>query len=284
MAEPNMTEPDPPAPDLSSLDPATPATAAPAPAPLFSGVGVALVTLFDADGEIDPGSTGKLAASLAGRGMTAVLVNGTTGEAGTLTGPERTELIEAVRAAVPAEVPVIAGTGAPSLRQAAALTRAAVSAGADAVLTWCPPRCADLAGYFLAIGEAAAGRPVLAYHNPFIACADLPVDSLATLPVTGLKDSSGSPDRLLDELARYPGDTYVGSSGLLALAGPMGTAGALLALANLAPEGCVQAWGGDGAAQRTLAAQHLDVRAGGPARLKLLMAGADGTSPASRIC
>jgi len=284
MAEPNMTEPNPPAPDLTTLDPATSATAAPAPAPLFSGVGVALVTLFDADGEIDPGSTGKLAASLAGRGMAAVLVNGTTGEAGTLTGPERTELIEAVRASVPAEVPVIAGTGAPSLRQAAALTRAAVSAGADAVLTWCPPRCADLAGYFLAIGEAAAGRPVLAYHNPFIACADLPVDSLAALRVTGLKDSSGSPDRLLDELARYPGDTYVGSSGLLALAGPMGTAGALLALANLAPEACVQAWGGDGAAQRTLAAQHLDVRAGGPARLKLLMAGADGTSPASRIC
>lgn len=284
MAEPNMTEPNPPAPDLARLDPATPATGAPAPVPLFSGVGVALVTLFDADGEIDPGSTGKLAASLAGRGMAAVLVNGTTGEAGTLTGPERTELIEAVRAAVPAEVPVIAGTGAPSLLQAAAATRAAMSAGADAVLTWCPPRCADLAGYFLAIGEAAAGRPVLAYHNPFIACADLPVDSLAALPVAGLKDSSGSPDRLLDELARYPGDTYVGSSGLLALAGPMGTAGALLALANLAPEACVQAWGGDGAAQRTLAAQHLDVRAGGPARLKLLMAGADGTSPASRIC
>jgi 4-hydroxy-tetrahydrodipicolinate synthase len=284
MAEPNMAEPKPPAPDLPTPGLAPPDVAPPVPAPLFSGVGVALVTLFEADGEIDPGSTGKLAASLAGRGMAAVLVNGTTGEAGTLTGPERTELIEAVRAAVPAAVPVIAGTGAPSLRPAAALTRAAVSAGADAVLTWCPPRCADLAGYFLAIGEAAAGRPVLAYHNPFIACADLPVDRLATLPVTGLKDSSGSPDRLLDELARYPGDMYVGSSGLLALAGPMGTAGALLALANLAPEACVQAWGGDGAAQRALAAQHLDVRAGGPARLKLLMAGADGTSPAARIC
>ena len=274
MAEPTTTEPDRPA----------PAPATPAPATLFSGVGVALVTLFDEDGEIDAGSTGKLAASLAGRGMAAVLVNGTTGEAGTLTGPERTELVEAVRAAVPAAVPVIAGTGAPSLRQAAVLTRAAVTAGADAVLTWCPPRCADLAGYFLAIGEAAAGRPVLAYHNPFIACADLPVDSLATLPVTGVKDSSGSPDRLLDELARYPGATYVGSSGLLALAGPMGTAGALLALANLAPEACARAWGGDGAAQRALAGQHLDVRAGGPARLKLLMAGAGGTSPASRIC
>ena len=63
---------------------------------------------------------------------------------------------------------------------------------------------------------------MLAYHNPFIACADLPVDSLAGLPVSGVKDSSGSPDRLLDELARYPGDPYAGSSGYLALAGPMG--------------------------------------------------------------
>lgn len=264
--------------------PAAPDPARPDPGRLFRGVGVALVTLFDSGGEADPVSTGKLAAGLAGRGVAAVLVNGTTGEAGTLTGAERTALIEAVRAAVPDPVPVIAGTGAPSLRQAAALTRDAVTAGAGAVLTWCPPRCTDLAGYFAAIGEAAAGRPVLAYHNPFIACADLPVDSLAGLPVTGVKDSSGSPDRLLDELARYPGDTYAGSAGYLALAGPMGAAGALLALANLAPEACIRAWDGDAAAQRDLAAQHLAVRAGGPAQLKRMLAGADGTSPVSRIC
>jgi hypothetical protein len=178
---------------MAAPEPGTPA--APNPGPLFRGVGVALVTLFDAGGEVDAVSTGKLAAGLAGRGLAAVLVNGTTGEAGALTGAERTALIEAVRAAVPDPVPVIAGTGAPSLRQADALTRAAVTAGADAVLTWCPPRCADLAGYFAAIGEAAAGRPVLAYHNPFIACADIPVDALAGLPVSGVKDSSGSPDR-----------------------------------------------------------------------------------------
>lgn len=264
--------------------PAAPNPGTPTPGTLFRGVGVALVTLFDAGGEVDAVSTGKLAAGLAGRGMAAVLVNGTTGEAGTLTGAERTALIEAVRAAVPDPVPVIAGTGAPSLRQAGALTRAAVTAGADAVLTWCPPRCADLAGYFAAIGEAAAGRPVLAYHNPFIACADIPVDGLAGLPVSGVKDSSGSPDRLLDELSRYPGDTYAGSAGYLALAGPMGAAGALLALANLAPEACIRAWGGDAAAQRDLAARHLAVRTGGPAELKRMLAGADGTSPVSRIC
>ena len=263
---------------------AVPNVAEPNPAILFSGVGVALVTLFDSGGEIDPASTGKLAADLAARGIAAVLVNGTTGEAGTLTGAERTALIVAVRAALPSRVPVIAGTGAPSLRQAAGLTRAAVTAGADAMLTWCPPRCADLVGYFSAIREAAGGRPVLAYHNPFLSCADIPVDCLATLPVTGLKDSSGSPDRLLDELARNPVSTYVGSAAFLALAGPMGTTGALLALANLAPETCIRAWGGDASAQRGLAAEHLAVRAGGPARLKLMLAEADGTSPASRIC
>ncbi len=252
-------------------------------AALFSGVGVALVTIFDADGEVDPAATGKLAADLTGRGVSAVLVCGSTGEAATLSGAERTALIEAVRAAVPADVPVIAGTGAPSTRQATALTAAAVRAGADAVLTWCPAGLPDLPGYYSAIRDAASGQPVLAYHNPWMSCADIPVDTLASLPVTGQKDSSGSPDRLLEELDRYSGETYTGSSGLLALAGPLGAAGALLALANVEPEACVRAFAGDPAAQRGLGAQHLAVFRGGPAEVKRMLADSRGLCPASRI-
>src|SRR5215469_13237348 len=75
---------------------------------LFRGVGVALLTMFGDDGAIDPGATGKLAAGLVERGMRAVLVAGTTGEAATLDGAERCELIKAVRGAIPADVPVIA--------------------------------------------------------------------------------------------------------------------------------------------------------------------------------
>ena len=118
---------------------------------------------------------------------------------------------------------------------------------------------------------------MLANHNPFLSCADIPVDSLATLPVAGIKDSSGSPDRLLDELSRYPGDTYVGSAAFLALACLMGTTGALLALANLAPEACIRAWGGDAVAQHDLAAQHLAVRGGrpGPAQAHVGRGGGD---------
>jgi 4-hydroxy-tetrahydrodipicolinate synthase len=250
---------------------------------LFSGVGVALVTVFDEAGDLDPGSTGKLAADLAGRGVRAVLVSGSTGEAATLADPERIAIIEAVRDAVPGGVPVIAGTGAPSARQAAALTGAAAAAGADAVLTWCPARCTDLLSYFSAVHEAADGIPVLAYHNPWMPSTEIPVDALASLPVAGVKDSSGSPDRLLDELAHYPGEIYVGSSGYLSLAGPMGAGGALLALANVDPEGCARAFGGDPAAQRELADLHLEVRRGGPAAIKGNLAATRGISAVTRL-
>ena len=239
---------------------------------VFRGAGVALVTLFDDRGEIDPGATAKFACDLVARGIQAVLVAGTTGEAATLTAGERIALVEAVRAALPAGVPVIAGTGAPSSRQAAALTGDAVRAGADAVLAFPPPGSADLAGYYAAVADAAAGHPVLAYHFPKVSAPGIPVAALAGLPVGGVKDSTGDPDRLLDELAHYPGATYTGSSAVLALAGPMGAAGAILALANIEPERCVAALAGDARAQLALADRHLEVKQGGIAALKALLA------------
>jgi dihydrodipicolinate synthase/N-acetylneuraminate lyase len=252
-------------------------------AELFRGVGVALLTLFGEDGAVDADATGELAAGLAGRGVRAMLVAGTTGEAATLTDAERRALIEAVRAAVPAGVPVIAGTGAPSNRQAVALTRDAVAAGADAVLAWPPAASRDLGEYFKAVADAAQSRPVLAYHFPRLYPPGVPVDMLAGLPVAGQKDSSGDPERLLDELAHYPGATYVGSSAVLALAGPMGATGALLALANVEPERCAAAFAGDPDAQRALADRHLAASRGGVLALKQILAGDRGLPVPARI-
>ena len=250
---------------------------------VFSGVGVALVTFFDGAGGVDERATAAHAADLANRGMRAVLVAGTTGEAGTLTDDERVGLIAAVRAAVPAAIPVLAGTGTATIQAAVGLTTAAVRAGADAVLAYPPPGEADLTGFFGAIEAAAASRPVLAYHVPWISAPGVPVDQLPGLPIAGIKDSSGSADRLLDELAHYDGPTYVGSSALLALAGPMGGAGAILALANIEPEACCRAFAGDAGAQRDLAASHLEVRAGGPAALKRMLSSRAGYSDLSRV-
>jgi 4-hydroxy-tetrahydrodipicolinate synthase len=108
------------------------------------------------------------------------------------------------------------------------------------------------------------------------------VEALAGLPVAGVKDSSGDADRLLDELAHYPGATYVGSSAVLALAGPMGAAGAILALANIEPERCAAAFAGDAAAQLALADRHLEARRGGPAMLKTVLAAEHGLAAATR--
>ncbi len=250
---------------------------------VFTGVGVALVTIFTEDGAADPAATAALARDLTDRGIRAVLACGTTGEAGQLTDAERTTIIAAVREAVPAGIPVLAGTGAPSARRAAELAAAACGAGADAVLAWPPPGSADLPGYYAAIGAEAGSCPVLAYHIPWVSAPGVPVDALAGLPVAGLKDSSGSADRLLDEIAHYPGAIYVGSSALLALAGPMGGTGAILALANVEPERCCRAFAGDAIAQRELAGRHLAVRAGGPAELKRILAASRGTSAAARV-
>src|SRR5919204_6090 len=87
------------------------------------------VTLFDDRGELDAPATAALAAQLVDLGMRAVVVAGTSGEAAALEAGERVALLEAVRRQVPSSVPVIAGTGAPSARQAVALTRDAVEHG-----------------------------------------------------------------------------------------------------------------------------------------------------------
>lgn len=253
------------------------------PRPLFTGVAVALVTLFDDDGEVDAKATAAHAASLVELGMRAVVVAGSTGEAASLTDAERGVLLTEVRRAVPASIPVLAGTGAPSRRQAAALTQTAVDSGANGVLALSPPRAGDLRSYYEAVAAAAGDVPVLAYHYPQTSPPGIPVELLPELPVQGVKDSSADPERLLAELSGYRGWVYVGSSALLAFAGPLGCSGAVLALANAEPERCVAAFAGDTDAQLALAKAHMAAQRNFPHGLKALVADRFGTSRVARL-
>jgi len=221
--------------------------------PLFRGVGVALITLFDAQGAPDVAATAAHAARVVQRGVRAVLLAGTTGEFWALSETDRVELIQAVRSVLPSEVPVLAGTGADDTATAARLTSAAVTAGADAVLVLAPRGATDLRDYYTAVADAAADRPVLGYHMPAISSPGLPVDQLATLPIQGIKDSSLDPRRLLAELDILDGHVITGVDSLLSYAGPLGCAGALGAMANVEPELCIAAFAGDATAQRRLA-------------------------------
>jgi 4-hydroxy-tetrahydrodipicolinate synthase len=250
--------------------------------PVFIGVGVALATLFDEDGEIDVAATAAHAADLVDQGIQGVLVSGSTGEAAALTAEERVLLLEGVRDAVPDRIPVLAGTGAPSARQAAALTLSASEHGADAVLVLSPPRVADPSTYYDIVVRSAGDLPVLAYHFPKASEPGVGLDVLPKLPVAGIKDSSGDPDRLLAELD-WGKPVYTGSSAILSFAGPLGCAGAILSLANVEPEGCIAAFTGDAAAQRRLTAAHQASRVDFPRGLKEMMATRFGTSPICRM-
>jgi 4-hydroxy-tetrahydrodipicolinate synthase len=252
-------------------------------AALFTGVGVALVTIFDEDGELNASATADLAARLVDAGVRAVLVAGTTGEAASLTPDERDALVAAARAALPDDVPVIAGTGAPTGRQAAELTERAFDAGADAALALSPPGAADPRPYYDRVAKAAGGRRLLAYHYPGASSPGIAVGLLPDLPVSGLKDSSGDPDRLLQELDVFDGDLFTGSPTLLTMCAAVGAPGALLALANVAPERCIAAFGGDGAAQRELIGAHRLAAEQFPAGVKRMVAERFGLSAAARI-
>ena len=238
----------------------------PSSEPLFRGVGVALVTLFDAEGTPDMAATAAHAARVVERGVRAVLLAGTTGEFWALSETDRVELIRAVRSALPSEVPVLAGTGADDTDTAVRLTSAAVTAGADAVLVLSPRGATDLRDYYnAAVADAAADRPVLGYHMPVISSPGLPLDQLATLPIQGIKDSSLDPRRLLAELDIPDFHVITGVDSLLSYAGPLGCAGALPAMANVEPELCIAAFAGDVAAQRRLAPIERSALEGFPA-------------------
>ena len=285
--------------------------------PLFTGVGVALATQFDEAGEVDAKATAAHAATLVDLGIRAVVVAGSTGEAAALTAGERVDLLTEVRRTVPAPVPVIAGTGGPSARQAAALTRDARDAGADAVLALCPPRTNDPRRYYEAVAEAAGDLPALAYHFPQTAPPGIPLEALADLPVQGLKDSSADPERLLAELEVFPHPLWVGAATLLLMAGSLATAGstgaagatgtagssgaagaagsagvsagsgavagAILAVANVDPEHAIAAFAGDPAAQRALFVAHKRIRTAFPHGLKDAIADRFGTSRVTRL-
>lgn len=250
--------------------------------PLFRGVGVALVTMFDASGNLMAGATAEHAARLVEAGIAAVLVAGTTGEAAALDAAERLELVDAVRALVPG-VPLIVGTGAASAHQAVAVTAAACDHGADAVLVLSPPGTHDPRPYYAEVAKAAGPTPVLAYHFPAASLPGISVEHLAELPVSGCKDSSGDPTRLLVTAGLFGGAIWVGNPSLTLLAGALGTAGAILALANLDPESCLAAHAGDATAQRRLAEVHVATSHRYPADLKALIAQRWGTPATARL-
>lgn len=238
--------------------------------PVFEGVAVALVSLFDSDDHLLVSETAEHAARLVERGVAAVVVAGTTGEPWRLDDEDRVALVEACRTSLPGDVAVIAGTGDSDPAKARNLTARCSAAGADAVLVLSPADAQTVPTFYEQIEQAAGGIPVLAYHFPAFAPPGIGMDQLNDLPVAGIKDSSADADRLVIEVDVCDYAVYTGSANLLSLAGGAGAAGAIVAMANAEPERCVKAFRGDFTAQAQLAAMHLASVSGFPQGLKAL--------------
>ena len=208
----------------------------------------ALVTPFTEDG-IDEDALRALVAWQIEEGSHGLVPAGTTGESPTLSHAEHRRVIEITIEAADGRVPVIAGTGSNSTREAIELTRHAQHAGADAALIVTPyynkPTQEGLYAHFRAIHDAT-DLPIIVYNIPGRSVIDLQVATLARLAelprIVGVKDATADMGRASRQRAAC-GEGFVQLSGEDATAlGFMahGGHGCISVAANVAPRLCAR--------------------------------------------
>ena len=211
--------------------------------PLFTGSGVALVTPFGESGVNVP-VLQELVRFQLREGIDALVVNGSTGEASTMSASEQRLVVEAAVEAAGGQVPVIVGVGGTETRAVAELARAARDAGADALLLSPPPYnkppAAGVVAHFRAVLDAA-DLPLVVYNVPSrTACNLLPatIEEIAKDErVVGVKEACGDISQIAD-LARRIGDRialYSGNDDQTLPVLSLGGRGVISVLANVAP-------------------------------------------------
>lgn len=232
---------------------------------MISGSMVALVTPMDAQGGLDWDALSKLVDFHLQEGTNAIVAVGTTGESATLDVHEHVEVIRRVVDQVAGRIPVIAGTGANSTREAVELTQNAKSVGADACLLVTPyynkPTQEGLYQHFRHIAENVA-IPQILYNVPGrTACDMLPetVERLSKIAnIIGIKEATGDLQRAQDILNRVSSDflVYSGDDATAVELMLMGGKGNISVTANVAPramaELCAAAMRGDAATARAI--------------------------------
>ncbi len=232
---------------------------------MFRGSMVALVTPMHEDGSLDFEALERLVEFHIDSGTDAIVSVGTTGESPTLNEKEHCDVIRKTVDLVHGRIPVIAGTGSNSTREAIDLSRAAMSAGADACLLVTPyynkPTQEGLYRHYKAISDAVA-IPHILYNVPGrTACDLLPetVERLSKIPnIVGIKEATGDLERVHeilqscgDALDVYGGDDATARELML-----MGGKGVISVTSNVAPramhEMCAAALAGEQAKAEAL--------------------------------
>ena len=230
---------------------------------------VALVTPMQEDGSVDyPGLRDLIDWHIA-EGTDCIGVVGTTGESPTVSVDEHCEIIRVSVQHAAGRVPIMAGAGANSTREAIELTRFSKEVGADCSLQVVPyynkPSQEGIYQHFKAIAEAV-DLPVVLYNVPSRTVADMQPETalrLATVPgVIGVKEASGNIERAAQLIKHAPKgfSIYSGDDGTAIALMLLGGHGNVSVTANVAPrwmhQMCVAAMAGD---VKTATAIHMQL-------------------------
>ncbi len=235
---------------------------------MMQGSLVAIVTPMFEDGRLDIPSLNALIDFHIDQGTDGIVIVGTTGESPTVDFDEHCLLIKTAVSQVNRRVPVIAGTGANSTKEAINLTQKAKELGADACLLVAPyynkPTQEGLYQHFKAVADAV-NIPQILYNVPGRTGCDISNDTVLRLVVhpniVGIKDATGGIERGTDLLLRTPQDfaVYGGDDATAMALMLLGGKGVISVTANVAPklmhEMCVLAIAGDVMAARAINAK-----------------------------
>lgn len=213
------------------------------------GTYTALLTPFTADGErVDWAALKKLVETQIDAGVEGLVPCGTTGESPTLTHAEHTEVIAKViewAKAKNSKTVIIAGTGSNSTAEAVSLTKEAVAAGADAVLSVNPyynkPVQAGLTLHFQKIADASK-VPVVLYNIPGRSAVGMTVDTITALSkhgnITAIKEATGDLGFMAQVIQATEGRMTLlsGDDNLIVPVLSIGGAGVISVISNVYPK------------------------------------------------
>jgi 4-hydroxy-tetrahydrodipicolinate synthase len=184
--------------------------------PHFGRVLTAMVTPFDADGNIDYAEAAGLARYLVQNGSEGLVIAGTTGESATLNTDEKLRLFKAVKEAVGKDAKVLAGTGSYNTAETIVLSREAQHIGVDGLLIVTPyynkPSQEGIYQHYKAIAEATT-LPIMLYNVPGRTNLNMEASTtlrLAQIPnIVAIKEASKDLEQIGDIILDAPGNFQV---------------------------------------------------------------------------
>lgn len=211
---------------------------------LFTGSGVALVTPFDENGDVNYSRLREILEFHVINHTDAIIVTGTTGEGSTLSDEEKISVIEFTVDIINNRIPVIAGTGSNDTRHAAEFSKRVEKLGVDGLLVVTPyynkGNENGIYEHYKAIAEGVK-IPVILYNVPSRTGVNLSIPLLKRLAqienITALKEASGNISYVAEVAREVPElDIYSGNDDMVVPVLSLGGKGVISVSANIIPD------------------------------------------------